>query len=167
MRLKTSLLILALLLLLLSLVAAVPLKKQLRPSLSSSNVCPASLISSLHVGNLWILLGLTSLDTSTGTPVEIIPVKMLNINNLSLEVHPEHQFTFVAANGVSYPRAFGVPALTIQPGFTGCFTLGYKFVPGGSGSAQCPFDGAGLSYYGDQNHQQIAANWQLVWAPCG
>jgi hypothetical protein len=131
--------------------------------LSSSNVCQQAYNSVLRVGNLFVEVGTSSLDTSTGTPVEIIPLRMVNVNNLNLEVHPEHQFTFVAASGAAYPRAFGVPAFILLAGHNICFTLGYK----GGSATKCPFDGAGLSYYSDQNHQNLAANWQLIWAPCG
>ena len=68
--------------------------------------------------------------------------------------------------GVVYPRAFVVPAVTVAPGTSRCFTLGFKFVPGGTGSAQCPFDGAILTYYTDINHTQVGYRWSLIWAPC-
>lgn len=165
---KKILIMLALALVLVSLIGASRLHAPLHPALSSSNVCAPDYTYNWpgHVGNSWVEPGTTSVDTSTGTQVLIMPIKVLNVNNRALELHPEKQFTFTAPNGVVYPRAFGVPAVTVAPGTSRCFTLGFKFVPGGTGSAQCPFDGAILTYYTDINHTQVGYRWSLIWAPC-
>lgn len=167
---KKILILLALALVLVSLIGASRLHAPLHPALASSNVCLPEYRYNwpfrVGNGNVWVEPGTTSLDTSTGTQVLIIPIHILNADSASHTFHPEKQFTFTAPNGVSYPRAFGVPAVTIPNGRSACFTLGFKFVAGGSGTPQCPFDGAALSYYNDLNHQQLAVNWQLFWAPC-
>ncbi len=145
--------------------AALPrLHAPIHRAFASSNTCQQSYNWTAHVGNLWLLMGASTYDTSAGA--EIIPVEIINADSTDHEFHPEVQFQFKDNNGTLYPRAFGVPALLIKHGFSACFTLGYKLVSGGSGTTQCPFLNAILTFFLDLNHQQPGYGWWLDWAPC-